>query len=79
MMNYQKDKARKQSHLQLHQNIKYFEVNLTTKAKDLYSENYKMLMSTSHCGTVEMNPTRNYEVLGLILGLTQWVKDPVLS
>ena len=25
-----------------------------------------------------MNLTRNYEVVGLIPGLAQWVKDPVL-
>ena len=24
------------------------------------------------------NPTRNHEVVGLIPGLIQWVKDPVL-
>ena len=24
------------------------------------------------------NPTRNHEVMGLIPGLAQWVKDPVL-
>ena len=24
------------------------------------------------------NPTRNHEVVGLIPGLVQWVKDPVL-
>ena len=29
-------------------------------------------------GTAEMNPTRNHEVSGWILGLTQWVQDPAL-
>ena len=32
----------------------------------------------SHCGSVEMNPIRNYEVVGLIPDLAQWVKDPAL-
>ena len=27
---------------------------------------------------VEMNPTRNHEVAGLIPGLTQWIKDLAL-
>ena len=33
---------------------------------------------SSHHGTVEMDPTRNHEVLGLIPGLPQWVKDLAL-
>ena len=38
----------------------------------------KMTVRSSHHGSVEMNPTRNHEVVGLIPGLAQWVKDPVL-
>ena len=33
---------------------------------------------SSHLGAVETNPTRNHEVVGLIPGLTQWVKDLAL-
>ena len=33
---------------------------------------------SSRCGVAETNWTRNHEVAGLIPGLTQWVKDPVL-
>ena len=29
---------------------------------------------SSHCGSVEMNPTGIHEVASLIPGLTQWVK-----
>ena len=33
---------------------------------------------SSHRGAVEMNPTKNHEVVGLISDLTQWVKDLTL-
>ena len=39
---------------------------------------FKMCTQSSHHGAAETNPTRNHEVLGLIPGLTQWVKDPEL-
>ena len=38
----------------------------------------KMYFGSSHCGTVETNPTSNHEVVGLISGLTHWGKDPAL-
>ena len=34
--------------------------------------------STSRRGTAETNPTRNHEVMALIPGLAQWVKDLAL-
>ena len=33
---------------------------------------------SSRPGAAEANPTRNHEVVGLIPGIAQWVKDPVL-
>ena len=33
---------------------------------------------SSHHGSVETNSAGNHEVVGLIPGLAQWVKDPVL-
>ena len=38
----------------------------------------KIGTGSSHCGAAEMNLTRNHEVVGLIPGLAQRVKDPVL-
>ena len=39
---------------------------------------FKLRDWSSHRGTVERNLTRNHEVVGLIPGITQWVKDLVL-
>ena len=44
-MKDQKEKLRKQSHLPSHQKKKkYLGINLPKETKDLYSENYKILM-----------------------------------
>ena len=40
---------------------------------------YKIiLIRSSHCGAVEMDPTRIHEVAGSIPGLAQWTEDLVL-
>ena len=36
-------------------------------------------MGSSHCGSGEMNLTGIHEDVGSILGLSQWVQDPVVK
>ena len=44
-MKHQKDKVKKKFILKLHQkNIKYLGINLTREMKDIYAENYKILI-----------------------------------
>ena len=51
-MKYQKEKLKKQSYLPLcKERIKYLGTNLPREEKDLYSENYKMLMKEIKDGT----------------------------
>ena len=38
----------------------------------------KLKLGSSYCGAVEMNLTRIHEDAGLIPGLPQWIRDPVL-
>jgi len=47
-------------------------------SQTLAADTEKKKKRSSHCGTVEMNLTRNHEVVGLIPGLAQWVKDLAL-
>ena len=37
-----------------------------------------MWYRSSHCGSAVTNPTSIQEDVGLIPGLAQWIKDPVL-
>ena len=52
--------------------FKNFEVKLPFKSKIDFGG------GSSHRGATETNPTRNHEVVSLIPGLTQWVKDLAL-
>ena len=45
---------------------------------NVYLKNREEKKGSSRCGAAEMNPTRNHEVVGLIPGLTQWLKDLML-
>ena len=51
--------------------------SLIKKKKTTKKQNKKNNRGSRH-GTAETNPTRNHEVLSLIPGLAQWVKDLVL-
>ena len=42
-------------------------------------QHIKLYLQSSPRGAEEMNPTRNHELEGSIPGLTQWVKDPMLT
>ena len=42
------------------------------------NDKYKSRSRSSHCGSVVMNLTSIHEDVGLIPGLTQWLKDPAL-
>ena len=45
---------------------------------DVRNQSKNPAQEESHRGAAETNLTRNLEIAGLIPGLTQWVKDPVL-
>ena len=57
--NYQKEKLRNQSHFPSHQKKKKknLGINLPKEAKDLYSENYKMLVNETEDDTKRWNDT----------------------
>ena len=57
-----------------------FSMKNTLKVQETCSPRGVKRYFWSSChGAAEMNLTRNLEVAGLIPGLAQWVKDPVLQ
>ena len=61
--------------------LTFMEITLTRIGGQLVEYSLVLLQviyRSSCCGAVEMNSTRNHEVEGLIPGLAQWAKDPVL-
>ena len=55
--------------------------NLNWEMKTIFKVNIlelKNMYRSSHCGTAETNPTRNYEVADSIPGLAQCVRDQAL-
>ena len=53
-------------------------VNTTRYDKVFVDVTKNLEMGSSHDGAAETNLTRNHELVGLILGLAQWVKDLAL-
>jgi len=53
-------------------------INFFVAQKEEKKTFYMVTSGSSSHGSVVMNPTSNGEEAGLIPGLAQWVKDPVL-
>ena len=45
---------------------------------EIYTGDSKHMLKNFHCGSAVMNLTSIHEVVGLILILAQWAKDPPL-
>ena len=56
----------------------FYDINHSSIFLDQSPKTKEIKAWSSHHGTVEMNLTRNHEVVSSIPGLTQWVKDPAL-
>ena len=53
-------------------NSKFITAEPQWELQYLHVDGQETEAQSSHCGTLEMNPTRNHEVAGSIPGLTQW-------
>ena len=58
-------------------NIDHIQLHMATVLKGLGKRCRKRDRS-SHCGSVEMNPTSILENVGLVPGLAQWVRNLVM-
>ena len=71
-----KEETEEKNTLPISKQKKRITLNFPSKTKQ--TRRKKATEFPSHRGTVETNPTRNWEVVGLIPVLAQWVKDPAL-
>ena len=71
------DKWRKRSPSEVWQPLLETQPQVPTKVSNLLAKK-NPLCGSSHCGSAAMNLTSVHEDTGLIPGLAQWVKDPVL-
>ena len=62
----------------LEENNSSYAICFEERERGKQAEASKKKLLSFHCGSAVMNPTSVHEDVGLILGLSQWVKDLAL-
>ena len=57
----------------------YLAIKMSIDTATTWMKLKNIMLRSSHHGSVANESTRNHEVVGLIPGLTQWVKDPSVA